>query len=492
MSSSDQSSLDLAFEEVKANNGRLNLGCLELSSAELTAVAERLMTRERRKPLVHVDVSANGLGADCVGALGSLMAFVDPEGQAFSLNVAENFIGDGGLAGLLGLLLRVRERVRSLRLGRCGLGQASFEALSEQLGQFPELVLLDLRHNDLSEVAELGGLLGAGLESLLLSNCQLSQEGIAHLAERLGGDAALCKLELDSNAISNESARALCLAVGLNSSLKGLQLSSCHLAQGASLLLDALRANEVLTHLDLRSNEINDIAAENLAAGLAENRALLFLDLASNFISNRGIACLASALRTNSTLQYLMLDRNRCSDGGVLALAEALPANSTLLHLALDQNQITSAGGTHLATALLSNAGLTHLSSCSNPLGDDCAEAFSRSLSHNSFLKSLHLDTCELSLTGVRLILDALTTNSTLTSLALGSLHRQGFDAQVLSSIYCQLSGNPSLLKLRIPVGNSTFMPLLHRNKANQRNLETTLFMLLMERDVLMFDLDEK
>ncbi|CAF1540569.1 unnamed protein product, partial [Didymodactylos carnosus] len=100
-------------------------------------------------------------------------------------------------------------------------------------------------------------------------------------------------------------------------------------------LVEALKVNETLIQLILRSNEISDIGSEALAEALKVNEALTQLILQSNEISEIRGQSLAEALKVNKALIQLNLGHNRISDTECEALVEALKVNETLIQLIL-------------------------------------------------------------------------------------------------------------------------------------------------------------
>ncbi|XP_067055959.1 protein NLRC3-like [Acropora muricata] len=128
----------------------------------------------------------------------------------------------------------------------------------------------------------------------------------------------------------------------------------------------ALHTYCVLTHLDLRYNQIRDEIAVALGKALESNTTLTYLDLtnASHWcepIGPPGASALARALLKNSTLKCLVLGSNSIRDPGAIAFAGALQTNSTLTQLDLFENDIGDLGTEAICKALQSNHVMTHL-----------------------------------------------------------------------------------------------------------------------------------
>ena len=127
------------------------------------------------------------------------------------------------------------------------------------------------------------------------------------------------ELNLTSNNISDEGAKALAEALKVNTALQGLLwLGDNEISdEGAKALAEALKVNTALQKLDLYENKISDEGAKALAEALKVNTALQGLGLVSKFwlgsnkISDEGAKALAEALKVNTTLQRLCLSRNK-------------------------------------------------------------------------------------------------------------------------------------------------------------------------------------
>ena len=76
---------------------------------------------------------------------------------------------------------------------------------------------------------------------------------------------------------------------------------------------EALKANNTLTYLDLRNNNITDV--QSIGEGLKTNKTLESLSLSDNNITDdSGIQSIIDVLKTNNTLTYLLLVNNQLSD----------------------------------------------------------------------------------------------------------------------------------------------------------------------------------
>jgi hypothetical protein len=106
------------------------------------------------------------------------------------------------------------------------------------------------------------------------------------------------------------------------------------------------------------------------------------------------VTSLIQALRTNTTLTHLQLSGNNVNDDDMESLADTLThsTNTTLKGLGLTANQIGSAGLRSFATRLADMRGLQFLDVQRNPFGTDAKEELIAALEHNMELERLDLD----------------------------------------------------------------------------------------------------
>lgn len=131
--------------------------------------------------------------------------------------------------------------------------------------------------------------------------------------------------------------------------------------QGLSLMAPVLYDYSSLTHLNFSSNRLGDAGALILARALTKaNRTLIKLVLGANEITDEGVLYLAEMLEFNRTLTVLGLQENRIGDRGVLLLSKVLKEkNNTLHELSLYSNpSITDRSVDPLIDMLLHNQSL--------------------------------------------------------------------------------------------------------------------------------------
>ncbi|KAK9841164.1 hypothetical protein WJX74_001292 [Apatococcus lobatus] len=153
-------------------------------------------------------------------------------------------------------------------------------------------------------------------------------------------------------------------SVGMNydKSLFGIRLSDCR------ALAHSLQQVDLLAHLDLTGNLIDDNRARLLSSGLANNH----------------------------TITHLCLAHNKIEDKGIKAVAKALDAVGIIAILNLQHNLIGPPGGRDLARLLARSKSLTHLNMRLNGIGDEGAKTLLEAAGVSKTVQSLNLSTTDM------------------------------------------------------------------------------------------------
>ena len=138
----------------------------------------------------------------------------------------------------------------------------------------------------------------------------------------------LRSIDIAKNNLSGKGAKAIVDALKYNFSLTHLNVSHNAIGkEGAIAFAEFIFKNVTLSSLDLSANNLETVGVSNLAEALKGNKSLLKLDLSGNELMTQewllseeggafcGITSLAEALRGskyNSTLQTLLLSNRTC------------------------------------------------------------------------------------------------------------------------------------------------------------------------------------
>lgn len=126
--------------------------------------------------------------------------------------------------------------------------------------------------------------------SFMSSSTSSSYNGADHdsiqaLIDRIfDNDMSLTEINLDGQVLEPEDESALFEALGQNSRVTSLSLVGCRIAnEGAAELMNALKTNTILMHINLEDNLITSNAATDFIAVLKEhNKTVQYLELKDN------------------------------------------------------------------------------------------------------------------------------------------------------------------------------------------------------------------
>ncbi len=142
--------------------------------------------------------------------------------------------------------------------------------------------------------------------------------------------------------------------------------------------------------------EVNDKSARSLARMLWGNRQITSLDLSNLNLSDTSGAYLARSLKNNKSIERLNLGDNHFTVKTCTTMAESLAANNSLKYLSLESNLLTSKEPLQVTKALV-----------------DMVKS-------SKSLKYLSLWRCNIGVEGGRMIVEAMSTNDTLTIVEYG------------------------------------------------------------------------
>jgi hypothetical protein len=211
------------------------------------------------------------------------------------------------------------------------------------------------------------------------NNCGQTTGAIERIADGLGSNSTLLKIDLSSCALGDVGVSALARNLGSrNTTLQKLALNNNAITStGVGVLLETMEQNSHhITDLDLRHNQtIGNEGANLLARSLGKNALpnLARLSLSCCGIGDDGFIALVSALEQNTSLLQLDLrDPNYqaymylhmeslLSERAFLALAESLPKIKVLERFDLDWCTGFASAMPSLLVGLRKNTSLFHI-----------------------------------------------------------------------------------------------------------------------------------
>ena len=185
----------------------------------------------------------------------------------------------------------------------------------------------------------------------------------------------LCLLDISDNDIGEQGSRAIATLVRDDDCvLEILNLENNKLRDAKTRhLLDAIGVNKSLKSVNLAKNLF--ARGDQLSVMIQKNTTIVTLDLSWNTLRSKAAILIALAFVDNSTIEEFYIQFNSFSNAGMLAMGKALQQNQSLRHLDIGFNSINGAECKQIAAKLAKSA-LKHLVLDGNPIGFDGATVF--------------------------------------------------------------------------------------------------------------------
>jgi len=227
----------------------------------------------------------------------------------------------------------------------------------------------------------------ASFEVIDLSDNNIGDEGIAHLAKGLAGNASLKKLILPRARFGAGGFKALgdllastpnlnelvassnicdaegvtgefCFGLSENGSLQSLVIAACRIGDaGAAVLCSGpLKDHPRLEHVSMSYNRLEAAVATSVNEMLAANKVLRYLDLCGNSLGPKGAEALVEGLKANGgNVKKLGLAQNGIRLQGAKVFSEHFmsPQGASLDYLDLRHNNVMYYGLCELRDGVL-------------------------------------------------------------------------------------------------------------------------------------------
>ena len=289
--------------------------------------------------------------------------------------------------------------------------------------------------DDGAKVFAIGLSIYTGLKELVLNVNNIGDEGSIALAETLTRNplSHLEKLDISFNAIGDSGAKSLSEGLILCTNLHSLDLRCNKIGdEGAIAITRAVKdvklllCNQKITNegahtlldikhdVDISSMDFSQIDCAGVALSIfcsntcGSHYNLQLLNFKSRNIGFDGAKALAEGLKHCTNLQTLNLDSNSIGADGAKALAEGLKHCTNLQMLNLDSNSIGADGAKALAEGLKHCTNLQSLDLHSNSIGVDGAKALAEGLKHCTNLQTLDLRSNSIGADGAKALAECL------------------------------------------------------------------------------------
>jgi hypothetical protein len=325
-----------------------------------------------------------------------------------------------------------------------------------------------LRDGDATEIARLLRN-HSSLARLEFASCEMSDEGVAIIAEALAQNSTLTAVGFGASSSDEAAMLSVFRSLRNHASVRSVTFTMFEGIR-AEHVAGVFGASATLASLFFDNCALGDDETALICASLAGCPSLRTLHLEAAGIGDRGALALANLLAASRSLEEINLSGNSITDAGIMPIVEAAMRSSKLRRLDLSRNPLTDDGARVFASLLTGTSSRT-IDASADAIANDAlttggaiavpaasfsspSAAFSSSASlpfapaPGTALESLVLECRSLSAAGASHIFSALRGNSALTSLSvqwgLRSDHPWGKDLREA------LEANGTLKRLRI------------------------------------------
>ena len=365
------------------------------------------------------------------------------------LNLNNNRNRSEEFAPALTSIISANESIETLLLSDNNLNDDGIIKIAQSLCKHTKLKMVNLQSNNITEKSAeaLASIISSntGLEELYLGYSTI-QLGVITISTALKNISSLKVLDLDNNNIPEEAADELSAAIRANNLFEKLWLGSNHLGSSTVMIVNALKQVTALKELDLNNNQNrNEKLASALTSIISVNKSLETLLLSDNNLNDDGIINIAQSLCKHTKLKIIHIQNNNLTEKGAEALASIISSNTGLEELYLGNNTI-QLGVITISTALKSISSLKVLYINNNNIPEEAADELSAAIRANKSLEKLWLSRNHLGSSTV-MIVNALKQVTTLKVLNLnGNQNRSEELAPALASIISHNNSMESLL----------------------------------------------
>ena len=191
------------------------------------------------------------------------------------------------------------------------------------------------------------------LEVVYLHSNNLHSPGMSEIFQGMKNMLNLKCLDISKNLITHESGDCIGNVLSHNHNLQELNFSHNNLEnKGIKEIFQGLTSVSCLTKLDISRTNINNGAADAIAAVLSHNNNLQEFYLSSNILHPEGVIKIFNGMQNILSLTKLVVGHNNITDGAADSIASVLSRNCNLQWLYLDKTNMKLEGISIIAKAI--------------------------------------------------------------------------------------------------------------------------------------------
>ena len=450
--------------EIITNNPKLEILGIDYvcTHAEEAGKVARALTS--LSCLKLLDISGNSINEKVADNIGTLITQNPNLGKLF---IANNHLGVTGISKIAEGLVNLRG-LEVLDIINNNIPSEAAESVSEIIKNSPQLKVL-LMGQDYDSLSKLGSknndvTVNNATSCIGTSTIKLSSAFINKQMLEIKRNTKLYGPKYLFNVCVIESSNLCCKLFSDNLALNSRHLINSNYnklqSEGIKIISKALATISSLEGLSIENNDIDDEAADDVAATLANNRGVKQLWIGQNHFTSAGLVTILKSLlekpkllqvsqlssgniprdEPRPTLEVLDLNRSTLSlktavDISAVDISAVLTKNYDIQQLWLEGNNLSPQSITTIAGALKKCTSISVLSLRDNNISGELADILSQALSGKYDFQQLYLGNNQLENRGVIKITEALNTTNGLLTLDLMNNNISEAAADALATI---------------------------------------------------------
>ena len=302
-------------------------------------------------------------------------------------SIYNNNLGEETVDDIMTVLSQSAE-LQKLDLSGNNLQTTGAIKVAKGLQKISNLKLFYISNNHINEEAadEIATALSHNtkLQELDLGGNNLQSEGAIKIAKSLQNVSNLTKFGISNNSISEDAVDDVVAVLSHNTKLQELYLVGNNLqSQGAIKIAKGLQNLSNLTIFSISNNNVSKQAADDIAIVLSHNIKLKELYLGGNNLQSAGAIKITNALYNVSDLIIFDFSNNNINEEAADDIAAVLSHNIKLKELYLGGNNLQSAGAIKIVNGL-HDINLTIFNISNNNISKEAADDIAAVLHHGT------------------------------------------------------------------------------------------------------------
>ena len=320
---------------------------------------------------------------------------------------------------VLASVITCNRELKSIELSKCDLQESAIVSITKALENCTGLQSLDLSNNVIGDnVAVNIAILIEKCQSfqdLRLQSCHLHYAGIQTIVEAMVKRTCLHCIDLSDNAVSDEISVLIASVIANNKNLQKLNFSNCKLQSiGCQQLLQAMAKITVLRHVNLSNNLLTGVEVDSFALMIHQNIDLEYLSISGCCDEPKDFEKITGSLVTLKSLNFLDLSSNVINIISADNIGTIITNNGFLEDFDLSKCEFRKSAFLKIIIALQNIHYLKCLYLNSYSVGHEEATGISMIISNSPFLENVDLSNCNLTEKELKTILSSLRNHTSL------------------------------------------------------------------------------